>query len=91
MILRNLKLSNAGNRGIPQGNMFDYVANSHYFWELLSWVFFFLFVRNLTSGLFVLFSFFSMAFLAVEKHRNMRNYFGDKYPKNLKAFIPFIL
>ena len=91
IILRDLKLNNSGNRGIPSGNMFDYVANSHYFWELFSWFFFSLFVRNNPSYLFVVFSFASMSFIAVEKHKNMKKYFGDKYPKNLKAFIPFIL
>ncbi len=91
MILRNLKIQNNGNRGIPKGNMFEYVSNSHYFWELLSWIGFSLLVRNWISFIFVIFSFISMSVLAIEKHRNMKNYFGDKFPKHLKAFIPFIL
>lgn len=91
MILRNLKINNSGNRGIPKGNMFDYVSNSHYFWELMSWISFFLFVRNWTTGLFVLLSFLSMSSLALEKHKHMKNYFGEKFPKHLKAFIPFII
>lgn len=90
MILRNLKIQNAGNRGIPKGNMFEYVSNSHYFWELMSWCSFFLLVRHWSSGLFVVFSFLSMSSLALEKHRNMKNYFGDRFPKHLKAFIPFV-
>jgi very-long-chain enoyl-CoA reductase len=91
MILRNLKINNSGNRGIPKGNMFEYVSNSHYFWELMSWICYFLFVRNWSTGLFVFFSFLSMSTLAIEKHNHMKNYFGDSFPKHLKAFIPFIL
>lgn len=90
MILRNLKLHNSGNRGIPNGNMFNFVTNSHYFWELMSWIGFFLFVRNWASFLFVIYSFISMASLSYEKHKNLKNYFGENFPKHLKAFIPFI-
>ena len=28
---------------------------------------------------------------ALKKHKNYKKEFGDKYPKNRKAFIPFIL
>lgn len=91
VILKRLKLENSRNRGIPRGNMFNYVSNAHYFWELLSWLSFYLLVRNLTSGLFVIFSFISMCSLALEKHKNMKKYFGDKFPAYLKAFIPYIL
>jgi len=91
MILRNLKLHNSGNRGIPNGNMFNYVTNSHYFWELMSWIGFFFIVRNWASFLFVVYSFISMSSLSYQKHENLKNYYGVNFPKNLKAFIPFIL
>jgi len=80
-----------GHRAIPRGGMFEYVSCAHYFWELLSWTFF-SFIANVLAGyLFVLFSFCSMAFMALDKHKSLKNYFGDKYPAERKAFIPFIL
>jgi len=89
--LANIKKLNNGQRGIPQGGMFDYVTCAHYFWELMSWITFSFIYGLYSCYLFALFSLLSMGFLALDKHRSMKIYFGDKYPKDKKAFIPFIL
>jgi very-long-chain enoyl-CoA reductase len=89
-ILRDLKVVNKGKRGIPTGNMFKYVSCANYFWEILSWVFFWLIANTMTSALFILWSIISMTYLAVSKHNNYVSNF-DNYPKNRTAIIPFIL
>ena len=89
-ILRNLKLKLGGQRGIPFGGMFEYVSSAHYFWELGSWVSFSLMTNLYSAYLFAFLSFVSMGFLAYKKHQSYLEYFGEKYPKNRKAFIPFI-
>ena len=90
MILRDLKRCNNGQRGIPQGGMFSYVSSAHYFWELISWVIFSLITKNIYSYLFFIYSLLSMGFLAKMKHNSLKEFFGDKYPRNRKAFIPLI-
>jgi very-long-chain enoyl-CoA reductase len=89
--LAELKENNNGQRAIPQGGMFNYVSCAHYLWELLSWFFFALIFNSLNCYLFVFYSFASMGTLAYQRHNNLKKYFGEKYPKNRKAFIPFIL
>ena len=89
-ILRNLKVKNRGKRGIPLGGMFNYVSCANYYWELLSWLFFGLFANSLNAYLFIIYSFVSMTYLAIEKHKTYIKNFDD-YPKSRKAIIPFIL
>lgn len=89
--LQKLKEKNKGKRGIPRGGMFEYVSLAHYFFELISWIIFSLIVRVSTAYLFVIYSLISMSFLALEKHKGYIKYFGEEYPKNRKAIIPFIL
>lgn len=89
-ILMNTKKINKGNRGIPRGNLYEYVSCGHYTWEILTWLFFFGITRSLVSFLFLVFSVISMSFLAYGKHANYIKFFGDDYPKNRKRIIPFI-
>ena len=89
-ILSNLKKQNNGKRGIPYGNLFDYVSCPHYFWELCSWICFFIIVRTLSSFLFVIYSFISMFLLALDKHKEYIRHFGSKYPYR-KVMIPKII
>lgn len=91
MILKDLKLKNKGFRGIPEGNMFEYVSCAHYFWELITWIVFFILVGTVSSFLFVIYSLLSMFFMAKSKHEGYLKYFGDKYPKHRKIMIPFLL
>jgi len=91
LILREIKLNHKGQRAIPYGNMFDYVSSSHYFWELCSWLSFSLLTNLNFAYLFTILSFLSMGVLSYKKHLSYLEYFKDKYPRNRKAFIPFIL
>jgi len=91
LLLRNLKEENKGKRGIPKGGIFEFVTSGHYFWELMSWVFFALLTNLFTAYLFVVYSFFSMGVISYKRHKDTISYFGDQYPKGRKAFIPFIL
>lgn len=91
MILRNLKIKNKGFRGIPEGNMFDYVSSAHYFWELMTWVVFFMIVGHWSAMLLVFYSFTSMFAMAYKKHNSYLSYFKEKYPKDRKIMIPYLL
>jgi very-long-chain enoyl-CoA reductase len=90
LYLADLKSKNNGQRAIPEAGVYKYVSCAHYFWELLSWVCFAFVTTTLTSYLFVLFSFASMSFMARDKHLALKKYFGDRYPKDKKSFIPYL-
>lgn len=89
-ILLNIKKNNNGKRGLPKGNMYEYVTSAHYFWELMSWFSFFLLTRTVMSFIFVITSFLSMNFMAQEKHKEYIRLYEGKV-ENKKAIIPFVI
>jgi len=90
LILRELKEKNSGEKGIPNGEGFEYVSCANYFWEFLSWVFFSLFVNSLPFYVFTTFGFLIMRSWAIKKHKEYLKNFPDRYPRNRKAIIPFL-
>ena len=91
LILRDLRIENSGKKGIPKGFLFNYVSCANYFWEFISWLCFSIFVGTLTCYIFTFLGLLIMANWALKKHREYHKHFGDKYPKNRKAIIPFII
>lgn len=91
LILRNLKQQNNGEKGIPHGEGFQYVSCANYFWEVLSWLFFSIYVHSIPSYLFTIVGFLTMRNWAIKRHREYKKTFADRYPKNRKAIIPFLI
>jgi very-long-chain enoyl-CoA reductase len=91
LILKNLKEKNQGEKGIPTGEGFEYVSCANYFWEFLSWVFFSITVNLIAFYAFTLFGFLIMRNWAIKKHKDYLRTFPDRYPKNRKAIIPFLI
>jgi len=89
--LRNLRPSGTKTRGIPKGQLFNLVSCANYTWETYSWICFALLTQCVTSYLFVLVGFLQMNAWAIKKHKIYKKEFGDQYPKNRKAIIPFLL
>ena len=81
-----------GEHGIlPSKDGFGLVSCANYFWEFLSWLCFSIFVNLLNFYIFTLVGFYIMRKWALEKHENYKNLFGDNYPKERKAFIPYLI
>jgi very-long-chain enoyl-CoA reductase len=91
LILKNLKEKNQGQKGIPNGEGFEFVSCANYFWEFLSWVFFSLLVNSIPFYIFTGLGFYQMREWAIKKHKQYLKDFADRYPKNRKAFIPFLI
>ena len=91
LILRDLRNNDPESRGIPLGEGFEFVSAANYFWEIMAWMTFSLFVNHWSSYLFTCCGFYILRLWSLKKHKDYLKTFGDKYPKNRKAFIPFLI
>jgi len=89
--LKNIKEENQGERAIPTKHGFELVSMANYFWEFLSWAFFSLYVNHPSAYVFCIAGLGIMSTWALKRHKEYKQIFGAKYPKNRKAIIPFIL
>ncbi len=102
-ILRRLRLQPSGHttlsarkRAVPTGFLFDYVSYPHYFFEILSWVGFYLASHTMAAGFFLVASALTVIIRAVQGHRQCKKEFNGvdgtpMYPTKRKAIIPFVL
>jgi very-long-chain enoyl-CoA reductase len=91
LVLKRLKEENKGEKGIPDGYGFELVSCANYFWELVSWLSYSMFVNLPAFYIFTLIGFLIMRGWAIKKHNYYMRVFGDRYPTNRKAFIPFLI
>ena len=92
LIQKNAKEESNGEYKILPGVYgFQYVTCANYFWEFLSWLAFSLFANTLNFYVFTICGFAIMTKWALEKHSNFRKMFGDKYPLERRAIIPFVI
>ncbi|CAG8594574.1 10009_t:CDS:2 [Dentiscutata erythropus] len=76
---------------IPNGGLFNYIACPHYFGEIIEWIGFV--IATWYSYPAVLFLMAAIANLVPRAKTNLdwyREKFGDMYPKNRKAIVPFV-
>ena len=92
MVQKQAKEESKGEYKILPGVYgFQFVSCANYLWEFLAWVSFSLFVGTINFWVFSLCGFYVMTKWALEKHSNFKNLFGEDYPRDRKAIIPYIL
>ncbi|ORX42069.1 hypothetical protein BCR36DRAFT_308747 [Piromyces finnis] len=91
IILRNLRPAGTRVRKIPYGYGFNHVTCPNYFFETLGWVAICLLTGSISSYIFTIVAFAQMYQWAVKKRRNYIKEFGDAFPKQRTAIIPFLL
>ena len=92
LILKEMKEKHKGKKGIPPPKEgFEYVTCANYFWEFLAWFCFSIVSLHWSVFLFTCCGFYQMREWAIKKHKEIKKAFGDKYPKERKAFIPFFI
>eukprot|EP00127_Corallochytrium_limacisporum_P006539 Clim_evm11s230 gene=Clim_evmTU11s230 len=95
--LRNLRPPGTKERRIPMPtgdpftNMFTLTTSANYTYEVGIWISFNIMCPSVWGVLFTLAGFIQMQEWARNKHRMNKKQFGDAYPKNRKAIIPFVL
>ncbi|CAG9312901.1 unnamed protein product [Blepharisma stoltei] len=92
--LRSFKKANNGVKLIPTGFLFEYVSCPHYFFELLTWLGFYIASQTMYSLMFLMTALLITTTWGKSKHMNyIKQFNGEKdkpkYP-NRKIIIPFI-
>jgi len=91
---RALRLLRAGGKSgyfIPSGGMFRYVSCPNYLGEMVEWAGWALLSWSTAGLAFAVFTFANLFPRALSNHRWYRETFGDEYPKERKAVIPFLV
>jgi len=92
LILKDMKKKLKGKKGIPPPKEgFELVTCANYWWEFVAWICFSIFSCHWSVILFTCCGFYQMRIWALKKHKTMKEAFGDRYPKERKAFIPFFI
>lgn len=88
--LRNLRRLNPDEYMIPEGWLFKYISNPHYFGEIIEWAGWAVMTWSLPGLAFAVFTFANLFPRAVTSHKWYKNTFHD-YPQKRKAIIPLII
>ena len=92
IILRDIKIRGRGKKYMPpRTDGFELATCANYTWEFFAWVSFSIFSLNIFVIIFTICGFLQMKKWALKKHNEMKNVYGDKYPKEIFAFIPYII
>ena len=98
LLLRNLRPAGSTERRIPYPNktnpltnLFHWVSCPNYTYEIGSWLGFSFMTQTLTAILFAIAGAAQMTVWAQQKHRAYKKEFQEKYPKQRKAIIPFLI
>lgn len=89
-ILLALRKTSEGAYRIPFGGLFRYISCPNFFGEIIEWAGFALMTWCLPSFSFFLWTFVNLVPRALDHHKWYRSAF-EKYPKERKAIIPFLL
>jgi very-long-chain enoyl-CoA reductase len=91
-ILREIKIKGKGKKYMPpRTDGFELVTCANYMWEFFAWFSFSIFSLNICVMFFTFCGFYQMKQWALKKHKDMKMAYGDKYPKEIFAFIPYFV
>jgi len=91
-ILRNLKRKGKGDYQIPYAGLYSLVSCPNFFGEIVEWLGFTL-ACGLSKSSFAFFVYTCANLIprALAHHQWYFDRFGERYPRNRKAVIPYIL
>lgn len=89
--LASLRNDGSKDHKIPFGYGFNLVSCPNYFFEVVSWIAIAFMCGNWSAYVFTAIGFGQMYVWAVQKHRRYKREFGDRYPRNRKVMVPFLL
>jgi 3-oxo-5-alpha-steroid 4-dehydrogenase 1 len=90
-VLRNLRRGGKGGYSIPEAGLHRLVASPNYLGEILEWTGWAILAATPAAWAFAAFTAANLVPRAIRNLRWYRAEFGDAYPRERKAVIPFIL
>jgi 3-oxo-5-alpha-steroid 4-dehydrogenase 1 len=90
-VLRALRRPGETGYSIPVGGAFDYVSGANFAGEIVEWAGFALAANSLPAFAFFVFTAANIGPRALQHHQWYLQKFGDKYPKDRRALVPFLL
>tara|TARA_Y100000590_G_scaffold466346_1_gene641381 strand:- start:146 stop:898 length:753 start_codon:yes stop_codon:yes gene_type:complete len=89
-VLIKIKSKKSGYQ-IPKGLFYNYISCPNYLGEILEWVGFAIICWSFPSLLFAIWTIANLVPRALSNHKWYNKKFPNRYPKNRKAILPFIL
>ncbi|MBX3274296.1 MAG: DUF1295 domain-containing protein [Sandaracinaceae bacterium] len=90
-VLINLRAPGESGYKIPRGGLYRFVTCPNYLGEILEWTGWAIMTWSLPGLAFAIYTAANVGPRAVSNHRWYVEKFGDEYPKERRALIPFIL
>ena len=90
-ILINLRGPNESGYKIPKGGFFKYVSCPNYFGETVEWIGFAIMCWSIPGAMYALWVGITLVTTGLSAHSWYLEKFGDEYPKERKAVIPFLI
>lgn len=76
---------------IPSGGLYRFITCPNYFGEILEWIGWAILTWSLAGAAFAVYTIANLGPRALTNHRWYLQRFGDAYPKERRALIPFVL
>ena len=90
-LLRALREPGETGYKVPTGGLFEYVSGANYLCEMIEWAGFALACRTPAAQIFAACVIFNLAPRALSHHAWYREKFGDAYPSQRRALVPFLV
>lgn len=90
-ILFNLRKPGETGYKIPRGGLYSRVSCPNYFGEMLEWTGWAIATWSFAGAAFAIYTFANLFPRALDNHKWYREKFGDDYPSERKAVIPFVV
>ena len=90
-VLINLRAPGESGYKIPRGGLYRFVTCPNYLGEILEWTGWAIMTWSLPGLAFAIYTAANVGPRAVSNHRWYVEKFGDEYPKERRALIPFVL
>lgn len=90
-VLIRLRAPGESGYKIPQGGLYRYVTCPNYLGEILEWIGWAILTWSLAGLAFAIYTAANVGPRALTNHRWYLEKFGDQYPKERRALIPFVL
>ena len=89
-VLLNLRKPGDPGYYIPTGGLFTWVSAANFFGEIVEWAGWAIASGSLPGAAFAVFTLCNIGPRGAQHHAWLQQKFGDKYPRQRKAVIPFI-